>query len=93
MACDRRAVRVAPIVDLTNEERATLEQMSRGRTTEARLVLRAKLVLAAAEGKFNKDIAIERGTGRKAVSMWRRRFVEGRVVALEKDRTSSPWVP
>jgi hypothetical protein len=34
-------------------------QWSRGRKTPARLVLRAKIVLAAAAGQENKDIAAE----------------------------------
>jgi len=79
-------MRVAPEVNLTDEERVVLQRMSRGRTTPARLVLRARIVLAAADGTLNKDIAAQLGTGRKVVNLWRRRFVEGRVAALEKDR-------
>lgn len=60
-----------------------------------RLVLRAKIVLAAADGKLNKDIAVQLGTGRKVVNLWRSRFVEGRVAALEKDlpRGAPPGIP
>ena len=50
-------MRVAQTITLTDEERAVLVKWSRGRSTPTRLVLRAKIVLAAAEGRENKDIA------------------------------------
>ncbi len=49
----RRACRI----ELSEEERATLEQWSRGRRTAARVVQRAKIVLRAAAGMQNKAIA------------------------------------
>ncbi len=78
-------MRVAPKIDLTAEERKVLERWARGRSTPARLVLRAKIVLAAAEGKRNKDIAAELGTMRKTVGEWRTRFAEARLAGIEKD--------
>jgi putative transposase len=53
---------------LSAEERKTLLAWSRGRSTPARLVLRAKIVLAAAEGKMNQEIAADLRTSRKTVS-------------------------
>src|SRR3954468_534622 len=41
----------------SDADRTTLERWSRGRSTPARLVTRARVVLAAAEGKENRDIA------------------------------------
>ena len=49
----------APAIDLTEEERKTLNSWARGRRTEARLVLRAKIVLLAATGAQNKVIAVD----------------------------------
>jgi transposase len=49
------------------------------------LVMRARIVLAAAEGKENKDIAAELKITRGAVARWRDRFAELGVAALEKD--------
>ena len=46
-------------ITLTDEDRATLERWSRSRSTEARLVERARIVLLAAEGQENKHIATE----------------------------------
>jgi transposase len=78
-------MKVAPQIILTDEERTILERWSRGRSTPARLVLRAKIVLLAAEGKRNQKIAPRLKTALKTVSLWRRRFAERRVAGIEKD--------
>ena len=74
-------MRIGKTIVLTDEERITLMQWSRGRKTPARLVLRAKIVLAAAAGQENKDIAAELKCTRRTVGTWRSRFVEGRLEA------------
>jgi hypothetical protein len=43
-------MRVAVRIELTDDERAKLEGYARGRSTPARLVLRAKIVLLSADG-------------------------------------------
>lgn len=78
-------MRVAKQVVLTDEERKTLTKWSRGRSTPARVVLRAKIVLLAAAGRLNKDIAAELATSPKTVCLWRSRFVEQRLVGIQKD--------
>ena len=78
-------MRVAPNVTITDEDRLTLERWSRGRSTPARLVLRARIVLRAAEGIANNLIAEELGTDRLVVGKWRRRFVEKGLAGIEKD--------
>ncbi len=78
-------MRIAPVVVVSDEQRKTLETWSRGRTTPARLVLRAKIVLMAAAGRLNKDIAAELGTGMKTVCLWRKRFLEQGLPGLGKD--------
>ena len=60
-------MRIAPAIQISDEDRRRLERWSRGRTTPARLVLRSKIVLLAAAGKLNKEIAAELGTGMKTV--------------------------
>jgi transposase len=77
----RRACRIT----LSDANRTILERWSRGRTTQARLVLRARVVLAAAEGKENKDIAAELDITRGAVARWRNRFAESGIAGIEKD--------
>ena len=67
-------MRIAPTIVLSEEEREQLRAWSRGRSTPHRLVLRARIVLEAAEGLQNKTIAAALGTEPDTVSLWRRRF-------------------
>jgi transposase len=78
-------MRIAVSITLTDEERTTLTRWARGRRTESRLVLRAKIILAAAEGKQNKHIANELQCTRRTVGTWRNRFAKQRLAGLEKD--------
>jgi transposase len=80
-----KPMRIACEISLTDEERQMLTRWSRGRSTPARLVLRAKIVLLSAAGRLNKDIAVELATDRKTVARWRNRFVRQRLPGLEKD--------
>ena len=82
-------MRVAVQIELTDAERAALVKWSRGRSTPARLVLRAKMVLAAAEGRENKGIALELGCKRETVGKWRNRFAALRLAGIEKDAPRS----
>lgn len=77
----RRACEVTP----TDEDRTILERWSRSRSTEARLVERARIVLLAAEGRENKDIAIELGITRATVARWRHRFAARGIAGIQKD--------
>ncbi len=72
-------------INLSDADRVILERWSHGRSTQARLVTRARVVLAAAERKENKDIASELKISRGAVARWRDRFAESGVAGLEKD--------
>jgi len=72
-------------ITLTDDERKKLERWTRGRRTPARLVLRARIVLLAALGHMNKDIAASLKTATKTVSLWRTRFAERRLAGIEKD--------
>jgi transposase len=86
-------MRIAVPVEITDEERGALTKWARGRRTEARLVLRAKIVLAASTGMQNKDIAAEVGTSRKTVGLWRRRFDEDRLDGIRQDAPRSGRKP
>jgi transposase len=76
---------VAPQITLRYEDRQLLERWARGRSTPARLVLRARIVLAAAGGKENKAIAAELNTNRPLVGKWRSRFAKSGLSGIEKD--------
>jgi len=79
-------MRVAPAITLSEEDRRTLERWSKGRTTPARLVQRARIVLLAADGRENLDIASEVGTDRQTVGRWRTRFAREGLASIVKDR-------
>jgi transposase len=78
-------MRRAIAIQLSDSERETLEQWARGRSTPARLVLRAKIVLSAAAGVENQHIAEECDTDPHTVARWRKRFAKLRLEGLEKD--------
>ena len=78
-------MRVAPQVILTDEQRTALQRWARGRTTPVRLVRRAKIILLAAEGKENRQIAEELDIERTIVGRWRGRFAAQGLAGIEKD--------
>src|SRR5215208_3574005 len=78
-------MRQAPTVLLSEKDRLTLESWARGRSTPARQVLRARIVLLAAEGQENRKIAEMVRTSRQTVGLWRQRFVTQGIAGLEKD--------
>lgn len=78
-------MRVAPVIDVTKDDRILLHRWSRGRSTPSRLVLRARIVLAAAEGKPNDVIAKELGTDQGLVGRWRWRFADFGLAGITKD--------
>ncbi len=78
-------MRIAIQVVLSAEERAELEKLAQGRKFPVRVVERARIVLFAAEGKQNREIAELCAVTRRTVSLWRRRFVEKRIAGILKD--------
>jgi transposase len=78
-------MRVARPINLTPEEQSILEQHSRARSLPARVVERARIVLRAASGLENQQIAEEFGITPEKVARWRNRFLDGGCAALEKD--------
>ena len=78
-------MRVAVKIVLNPEERKTLEHWARSRTVEVRRAQRARMVLLAAEGLTNEEIARRVGAGRVAVGRWRKRFAQRRLSGIEKD--------
>jgi len=78
-------MRKAVGIRLTKREQRTLAQWSRGRLVQQRQVDRARIVLLAAEGWSNADIAEELGVKPHTVGRWRNRFSEDRLEGIEKD--------
>ena len=90
---EESAMRVAPAVHLSEEQSEQLRSWARGRRTAARLVRRAQIVLLAAEGKQNKQIAAELGVMPRIVALWRKRFLELGLNGLIKDAPRSGRKP
>lgn len=86
-------MRVAGPIVLTADERQVLERWARGRSTAVRVAMRARIVLLAAAGKRNKDMATEMGTDRFTVARWRTRFAEMRLAGIERDAPRSGRKP
>jgi transposase len=71
--------------ELTDAERAALLKRSRSRTLAARVVLRSRIVLLAADGISTSQIARRLGTTATTAALWLRRFDSDGVEALAAD--------
>src|SRR5215471_13939454 len=78
-------MRVAPPVVIDSSQKAVLEQWARSRSLPACQVERAKVVLLAAAGKTDLEIAAELRIGNHKVARWRKRFLKLGLPGLEKD--------
>ena len=78
-------MRTAPHITLDDDQRTTLQRWARGRRTPIRLVFRAKIVLLAANGMQNKEIAADLKVDRSIVGRWRARFAQHGLSGIEKD--------
>ena len=72
-------------VVLADEEREVLERWARRPKSSQALALRCRIVLAAAVGKSNVEIAAELGCNRLTVGRWRSRFTERRLDGLHDE--------
>lgn len=78
-------MRVAPEIVLTHDEQVELSKLARSKLSSVRLSQRARIVLLAAKGIQNKDIAQQLGVGRVQVSRWRERYARLRLAGIERD--------
>lgn len=70
-------------IKLTDAEREELTKRSREQKTEYRRVVRARMILYAADGLTNVEIATRLDTPERIVSKWRCRFFKDRLAGLE----------
>jgi len=76
---------------LSDDERENLARWARRPKSAQALALRAKIVLACAEGATNTDVAARYGVTAQMVGKWRSRFVTGRLGGLsDQDRPGRP---
>jgi len=78
-------MRIAPAIKLTPDQQSLLESQARSRSLPARLVERSHIVLLAARGKQDKEIAHTLHMTPQKVSRWRKRFLRWGLAGLEKD--------
>jgi len=78
-------MRIAPVIALSPEQRTVLESQARSRSLPLRVVERARIVLLAAAGQRDKDIAAALAMTPKKVSRWRKRFLALGVAGLLQD--------
>lgn len=78
-------MRVAPPVKIDDSQRETLTQWARSRSLPARQVERAKVILMAAAGKTDLEIASSLHMTNKKAARWRKRFLKLGLAGLEKD--------
>ncbi len=81
-----------PII-LTQDQRSELERRVRTQAQDVRSVRRARIVLLAADGVGNHEIARRLEISRNQVITWRGRFAEGGVAAIDADRPRSGRKP
>ena len=86
-------MRVAKRIELDAPTQRELRILSKRRRVEARVQQRATIVLLAAEGMQNKDIAVQVGLDRRQVALWRQRFLSGGIDALRQDAPRSGRPP
>ena len=78
---------------LSADEKVRLQAIARKYTSQYRDVMRAKIVLLAAEGISNKEIGQRLDLPRQIVSKWRKRFFDQRLTGLqERPRRGRPGV-
>ncbi len=86
-----RTGRPLPPLELSADEGEELRRLERRRTTAQALALRARIVLACAEGRSNAEVARLCRVTRPTVGKWRRRFLAHAIEGLlDKRRAGRP---
>src|SRR5271169_3947177 len=68
--------KIAPAVILSDSDRVQLQQWVRAHFTPQQVALRSRILLLAAEGKENLEIAAELKVNRHTPALWRQRFIQ-----------------
>jgi transposase len=94
MACPVSRVASSPLrTELTGDQRSELESRARSYTLPFWQVVRAKVVLMAADGVANNEIAERLGTSPQVVHRWRKRFSKEGIDGLaDRHRSGRPRV-
>ena len=71
-----------PALELSDSERSELKALTSRRKTGQAVALRARIVLACAQGAENREVAAQLAVDKDTVGKWRRRFIEHRIDGL-----------
>jgi transposase len=80
-------MRVAPPIILSPVLRRRLTRLSQAGNISAKLKVRAQLVLLAADGLNNQQIARQLGIDQPQVGRWRQRFAQQGLAGIAKDKS------
>src|SRR5262245_1947552 len=73
-----------PAIELSDEQRTALERLARAHTTGQAVALRARVVLAAADGLNNTQVGAALGVTAEMARQWRRRWLAHAAVPLDE---------
>jgi len=80
-----------PALELSDGERFELKALTSRRKTGQAVALRARIVLACAQGAENREVAARLAVDKDTVGKWRRRFIEHRIDGLlDAPRSGAP---
>ena len=86
-------MRKAPTIELDEKRCVELKRLSRSGRTSVRLAERSRIVLLAAKGLNNYEIASRLDITRQKAGRWRNRFVEQGLAGIERDAPRSGRIP
>ena len=86
-------MRVAPAINLSMQERNKLEAIKRGRAFSVRAKERSAIVLLAADGLQNREIAARLGEDVMKVGRWRHRYAQAGLPGILKDKSRPGRIP
>ena len=72
-----------PEIQLSDEERQGLEKLVRRHNTPQQIAFRGRIILTAADGKNNSQIARELGVNRETPRLWRNRWLTLSPISLD----------
>ena len=75
----------AAVLELSAGDRAALESLARAGSTPQKVAGRAAIILGAADGRSNRQLAKVLGTSRPTIILWRRRYAEAGIPGLLRD--------